>query len=129
MTYPCEFTLISACRHYDYDQIGEPGNTEQGITAGSRGRYHYALHSLADLHGSLGHTQEALKCLSEAMEVAQQAGDHMCLSNCLASLQRLMVDAPGAPGLPEIGLGTGRQLSHYTTLQALLRRYVTPKKY
>lgn len=108
------FPAAGSCsgRHYDYAQVGEASG-EAG-----RGRYQHALLGLSDLHASFGHTHEALNALSEAMSTAQQAGDQASLSRCLASLQRVMAEAPGAPGLP----GGGRLGAHWEQLLALLAR-------
>ena len=54
--------------------------------------------------------------------LSAQAGDAACLASCLASLQRVMSQAPGAGGLPGLGLGGNRQLNHHGAVHALLNR-------
>jgi hypothetical protein len=51
----------------------------------------YAVLNLAGLHLSLGHQDMTLATVGEAVRVAQQNGDHVCVAFALAWLQRLLV--------------------------------------
>ena len=92
---------------------------------GVQGHHHQSLLGLSNLHSAFGHTSEALNALGEAMSIAQHAGDQLCLGGCLATLQKLMLDAPGAPGLPSLGLGSfDERTGHWGMFANLLSRYV-----
>jgi len=52
-------------------------------------RFRYAALTLAALHCRFGHRQEALAALKEAIQIAQETNDHVCLEHCLGWLYRL----------------------------------------
>ncbi|XP_020627681.1 anaphase-promoting complex subunit 5-like isoform X3 [Orbicella faveolata] len=55
-------------------------------------RFRYAALNLAALHCRFGHRQEALAALKEAIQIAQETNDHVCLEHCLGWLYRLDQD-------------------------------------
>ncbi|XP_074624206.1 anaphase-promoting complex subunit 5-like [Acropora palmata] len=58
-------------------------------------RFRYAALTLAALHCRFGHRQEAMAALKEAIQIAQETNDHVCLEHCLGWLYRLEQD--GSP--------------------------------
>ncbi|CAH3017657.1 unnamed protein product [Porites evermanni] len=52
-------------------------------------RFRYAALNLAALHCRFGHRQEAMAALKEAIQIAQETNDHVCLEHCLGWLYRL----------------------------------------
>lgn len=55
-------------------------------------RFRYAALNLAALHCQFGHREEALAALKEAIQIAQETNDHVCLEHCLGWLYRLEMD-------------------------------------
>ncbi|KAL9988516.1 hypothetical protein ACROYT_G002971 [Oculina patagonica] len=55
-------------------------------------RFRYAALNLAALHCRFGHRREALAALKEAIQIAQETNDHVCLEHCLGWLYRLEQD-------------------------------------
>lgn len=55
-------------------------------------RFRYAALILAALHCRFGHRQEAMAALKEAIQIAQETNDHVCLEHCLGWLYRLEED-------------------------------------
>ncbi|XP_032229925.2 anaphase-promoting complex subunit 5 [Nematostella vectensis] len=51
--------------------------------------FRYAAMNLAALHSRLGHRKEALLALQEAINMAQEKDDHVCLEHCLLLLYHL----------------------------------------
>ena len=49
----------------------------------------YAALNLAAMHARFGHNEEALNSLNEAIMMAQEANDHMCLQHALMWLFRI----------------------------------------
>ncbi|XP_072015679.1 anaphase-promoting complex subunit 5-like isoform X2 [Amphiura filiformis] len=52
-------------------------------------RYRYAALGLAGLHCRFGHRENALHALKEAIKMAQEASDHVCLQHAMGWLYRL----------------------------------------
>ncbi|XP_022789154.1 anaphase-promoting complex subunit 5-like [Stylophora pistillata] len=52
-------------------------------------RFRYAALNLAAFHCQFGHREEALAALKEAIQIAQETNDHVCLEHCLGWLYRL----------------------------------------
>jgi len=55
----------------------------------------YAALTMAALHHHFKHKDEALKAVQEAIRMAQEANDHVCLQHALGWLQRLGVQGTG----------------------------------
>ncbi|KAM7434149.1 Anaphase-promoting complex subunit 5 [Porites harrisoni] len=64
------------------------GDSEEAETERCH-RFRYAALNLAALHCRFGHRQEAMAALKEAIQIAQETNDHVCLEHCLGWLYRL----------------------------------------
>lgn len=60
--------------------------------------FRYAALNMASLHYRFGHRKEALAALQEAIRMAQEFNDHICLQHALSWLQRLGMDSTDNTG-------------------------------
>ena len=60
--------------------------------------FRYASLNMASLHYHFGHLTEARACVQEAIRLAQECNDHVCLQNGLSWLHRLNSDNSEASG-------------------------------
>ncbi|KAF9958661.1 anaphase promoting complex subunit 5 [Modicella reniformis] len=79
-----EVAFQSLCRFFDYSMVTH-----------DRVLYQYALLNLAMLHARFSHYEQAVIALREAIEVARDHMDHVCLSYALNWLYRLTGPMPG----------------------------------
>ncbi|CAM9702336.1 unnamed protein product [Phaeothamnion confervicola] len=93
-------------RYFDY-AMRRGGPNAAGDTAGGRHTVQYAALNLAAMHHRLGHWDLAADAFDEAIRVAQQNGDHVCVTYALGWLQDLMA-AGGRGG----GGGGGNGQAH-----------------
>ncbi|XP_077570870.1 anaphase-promoting complex subunit 5 isoform X2 [Stigmatopora nigra] len=83
------FLSTHSLLHY-FDRLilcGSEGksNGEEGLARNLR----YATLNLASLHCRFGHYQQAALVLQEAIRIAQESNDHVCLQHCLSWLYTL----------------------------------------
>jgi hypothetical protein len=79
----CKFMNPFLFRYFDESRANEV----EGGGASPVGSYSIALVHLSNFHRSLGHGDEALFALVEAIHLAEQYRDPQLLAQCLASLQ------------------------------------------
>ncbi|KAJ8038977.1 Anaphase-promoting complex subunit 5 [Holothuria leucospilota] len=81
--------------HKYFDQLTQK-STDSGSNSSSteewKHSYRYAALNLASLHYRLGHTNEAILALKEAIQKAQEANDHVCLQHAMSWMYRLQPD-------------------------------------
>ncbi|XP_051126129.1 anaphase-promoting complex subunit 5 [Andrographis paniculata] len=115
-------------RYFDYS-AGTEG-VEWSLPSGSTsfGRYEIALLCLGMMHFHLGHPQQALEVLTEAVRVCQQNSDDTCLAYTLAAISNLLSEmgiskTHGIIGSSDWSVaGIGTSLSVQQQLFVLLRR-------
>ena len=90
--------MDSLYHYYDRHQsVGSNGRCFSSITKPKleetmqSKNLHYAALNLASLHYRFGHHLEALAAVQEAITIAQESNDHVCLQHALSWLQRLGV--------------------------------------
>ncbi|XP_033102133.1 anaphase-promoting complex subunit 5-like [Anneissia japonica] len=97
---------------YNYfDRISSP-NTMSNSSEEFSQSYRYAALNLASLHSRFGHKEEALLTLKEAIRMAQEANDPVCLQHALGWLYRLEgVDGPNSTLLLERAVTKSEELN------------------
>ncbi|KAM9858257.1 anaphase-promoting complex subunit 5 isoform 2-T2 [Aulostomus maculatus] len=83
------FLSAHSLLHY-FDRLILSGN--EGKSNGDEGygrSLRYAALNLASLHCRFGHYQQAALALQEAIRIAQESNDHVCLQHCLSWLYTL----------------------------------------
>ena len=95
--------MDSLYHYYDRHQPG--GNTSKQFSAITKTKLdedvfckslRYAALNLAALHHKFGHRLEALAAVKEAITIAQESNDHVCLQHALGWLQRLGIQGTGS---------------------------------
>ncbi|XP_072301533.1 anaphase-promoting complex subunit 5 [Eucyclogobius newberryi] len=82
--------LSAHCLLHYFDRLILSGN--EGKSNGDEGygrSLRYAALNLASLHCRFGHYQQAGLALQEAIRIAQESNDHVCLQHCLSWLYTL----------------------------------------
>ncbi|KAI9521672.1 Anaphase-promoting complex subunit 5 [Dissostichus eleginoides] len=82
--------LSAHCLLHYFDRLILSGN--EGKSNGDEGygrSLRYAALNLASLHCRFGHYQQADLALQEAIRIAQESNDHVCLQHCLSWLYTL----------------------------------------
>ena len=77
-------SLLSNKNQLEYTQAGPLANIEDT----NRG-YRYAALNIAALHARFSHKEEATAALREAIMMAQESNDHVCLQHALSWLYRI----------------------------------------
>lgn len=72
-------------------QLKVVANQQEEVNKGFR----YAALNLAGLHAKYNHKESAMSVLKEAMMMAQEANDHVCLQHALSWLLRYMIGDQG----------------------------------
>ncbi|XP_071947351.1 anaphase-promoting complex subunit 5-like isoform X2 [Antedon mediterranea] len=97
---------------YNYfDRISSPSTMSVSSEEFSQS-YRYAALNLASLHSRFGHKEEALLTLKEAIRMAQEANDSVCLQHALGWLYRLEgTDGPNSTLLLERAVTKSEELN------------------
>ncbi|XP_034025588.1 anaphase-promoting complex subunit 5 isoform X2 [Thalassophryne amazonica] len=83
------FLSAHSLLHY-FDRLILSGNEGKSNGDDGYGRsLRYAALNLASLHCRFGHSQQAALALQEAIRIAQESNDHVCLQHCLSWLYTL----------------------------------------
>ena len=125
--YPA--TMEDLHRYFDFS-AGMGGMSAGGVSCDSSvGRFQAGLLSLGSMHTHFGHVDQAMQALNEAVRLAQQYNDDVCLAYALAALCHLLFDiragaetyAKGkSAGLRDFGTGSSQGIQQQLLL--LLRR-------
>lgn len=120
--------MDSLHRYFDYS-AGKGGLNAGGTSSSATtGRFQAGLLALGSMHARFGHTNQALQALNEAVGIAQQNNDDMCLAHALAALCHVIseVGVPDArslsgTSLPGLDIGNGPSLNVQQQLLLLLK--------